>query len=83
MEIIIYIFTKLLRCLAVRSEADIVSIYEHCFTLETLNSKLENVELSNVESRSRPTTISQKTLNSGGNSLKQNGLYLCLINFIL
>ena len=54
---------------------------DHYLTLETLNSKLENLELSNVESKNRPTTISQKTLNSDGNTLKQNGLCFLLIIF--
>lgn len=49
---------------------------ENYFTLETLNSKLQNLELSNAESKDRPTAISSKTINSDGNSLKQNGLWL-------
>lgn len=48
--------------------------FENYLTLDILNSKLENVELSSVESKNRPTTISLKTLNSDGNSLKQNGM---------
>ena len=47
--------------------------FENYFTLETLNSKVENVELGSIESKNRPTVISLKTLTSGGNSLKQNG----------
>ena len=55
---------------------------EDYFTLETFNSKLENLELGNVESKNRPTTISLKTLSSNGNSLKQNGwciVYFCSV----
>ena len=48
--------------------------FESYLTLDTLNSKLENVELGSAESKNRPTSISLKTLNSDGNSLKQNGL---------
>jgi len=47
---------------------------EHCFTLETVNMKLENLELSASESINRPTSISPTTYNSAGNSLKQNGM---------
>lgn len=44
------------------------------FTLEELNSHLENMELGYTESKSRPSLVSHKTLNSESNSLKQNGL---------
>ena len=44
------------------------------FTLEEFNSQLENMELGYMESKSRPSSISHKTLNSESNSLKQNGL---------
>ena len=43
------------------------------FTLVEFNSRLENLELGYMESRSCPTQISPKTLNSDGSSLKQNG----------
>ena len=48
--------------------------FESYLTLDTLNSKLHNTELGSVEAKNRPTAISVKTLNSDGNSLKQNGL---------
>jgi len=44
------------------------------FALDEFNSRLENLELGYMESKSRPTPVSQKTLNSESNSLKQNGL---------
>lgn len=47
---------------------------EGYFTLETLNSHLEHIELGYMESNNRPTTISSKTFNSEGSSLRQNGL---------
>ena len=44
------------------------------FTIGEFNSRLENLELGYMDSKSRPTLISSKTLNSESNSLKQNGL---------
>ena len=44
------------------------------FTLKAFNSHLENIELGYIESNNRPTTISSKTFNLEGNSLRQNGL---------
>lgn len=49
------------------------------FTLDEFNSRLENLELGYMESKSRPTLVSHKTLNSESNSLKQNGLCIVLI----
>ena len=46
------------------------------FTLDDLNSRLENLELGHMESKSHPSLISGKTMMSEGNSLKQNGLYV-------
>ena len=46
---------------------------ESYFTLNTFNSKLENLELDAAESVSRPTSISAKNINSEGSSLKRNG----------
>lgn len=46
---------------------------EKYFTTVEFNSRLENLELGYMESRSRPTQISPKTLNSDSSSLKQNG----------
>lgn len=46
------------------------------FTLDQLNSWIENFELGYMESSNRPTTISAATINSGGNTLKQNGTYV-------
>jgi len=43
------------------------------FTLEVLNSRLENMELSSSECKKRPTSLEQNNLNSDGSSLKQNG----------
>ena len=40
---------------------------EGYFTVDILISGLENLELSNTESRNRPTTLTQNTLNSDGN----------------
>jgi len=48
-------------------------IVENYFTLEILNTQLENIELSTKESKSRPTCVSSSTLNSGGSTFKQSG----------
>jgi len=48
-------------------------IVENYFTLEILNIRLENIELSTKESKSRPTCVSSSTLNSGGSTFKQSG----------
>jgi len=48
-------------------------IVENYFTLEILNTRLENIELSTKESKSRPTRVSSSTLNSGGSTFKQSG----------
>ena len=47
---------------------------EQYFTLEKLNSRLENVELGYMECKDKPTLISVATLHSTGNSLKQKGI---------
>ena len=49
---------------------------ENYFTLEDFNSRLDNFELGYMECKNRPTSISKKTLNSLGNSLKQSGTYV-------
>ena len=49
--------------------------HEGYFTLEVFNSHLVNLELGYMESNNRPTVISQRILNSEGNSLKQNGMF--------
>lgn len=46
---------------------------ENYFSVDMFNSKLQNLELGNTESKNRPTSVSIKTINSEGNSLKQNG----------
>ena len=46
---------------------------ENYFTLDKINSRLENLELGSIESKGRPTPISSNTLNSDGSSLRQNG----------
>lgn len=46
---------------------------ENYFSLDLFNSKLQNLELSSVESKNKPTRLSSKTMGSEGNSLKQNG----------
>ena len=45
---------------------------EQYFSLDMVNTKLENLDLSTSESINRPTSIPQTTFNSDGNSLKQN-----------
>lgn len=49
---------------------------ENYFTLEELNSRIENFELGYMESKNRPTAISSNTLFSNGNTLRQNGMCL-------
>lgn len=46
------------------------------FTLETINLRLVSFELGYMESRDRPTPISDNTISSTGHSLKQNGMCL-------
>jgi len=47
---------------------------ENCsLTVQEFNSRLENVDLGYMEVKNKPTVISVKTMNSVGNSLKQNG----------
>ena len=46
---------------------------ENYFSLDILNTRLESIELSGTESKSRPTCISPSNMNSGGNTLKQSG----------
>ena len=50
---------------------------KNCFTLDTFNSRLENLELGYMESKNRPSLISITTYKSSNNSLKQNGMDLC------
>lgn len=44
-----------------------------CLTLQEFNSRLENVHLGYMEFKNKQTLVSGKTMNSDGNSLKQNG----------
>ena len=46
---------------------------EGYFSIDELNSHMEHLELGYMENNNRPTLLSSKTLNSEGNSLKQNG----------
>ena len=48
---------------------------ERYFTLDTLNTRMENLELGYMESKDCPTPISDTTLFSSGVSLKQAGTY--------
>ncbi len=51
-----------------------VMIYdEGYFTLSSLNTRLENMELGYMEAKNRPTPIAEKTLRAPGLTLKQNG----------
>lgn len=45
----------------------------HYFTLDDFNMRLENMELGHMEYKDKPTVISQATLHSSNNSLKQKG----------
>lgn len=45
---------------------------EQYFSLDFLNTRLENIELSCTEAKNRPTCISSITMSSGGNTLKQS-----------
>ena len=47
---------------------------ESYISLDELNTRLECLELGHMESKDRPTQITQTTLQSSGNSLKQNGM---------
>ena len=46
---------------------------EGYFSIDELNSNMQHLELGYMENSNRPTLLSNKTLNSEGNSLKQNG----------
>ena len=48
---------------------------ESYITLDEINARLECLELGHMESKDRPSQISQKTLQSQGASLKQNGSF--------
>ena len=48
---------------------------ENYFTLSQFNSRLENLDYGYMEIKDKPTVISLQTLNSQGNSLRQNGKY--------
>ena len=52
------------------------------FPLSTLNSRLENIHYGYMEIKSKPSPISGQTINSDGNSLKQNGTY-CIILYYM
>lgn len=49
---------------------------EEYFTLDILNSRLENIELGYMEAKDRPTPISETTMASSGVSLKQAGMHM-------
>ena len=42
-------------------------------TVQEFNSRLQNIDLGYMEMNNKPTATSVKTMNSNGNSLKQNG----------
>ena len=48
---------------------------ENYFTLSQFNSRLENLDYGYMEIKDKPTVISLQTLNSQGNSLRQNGKF--------
>lgn len=50
---------------------------EGYFTLDLLNSRIENIGLGYMEVKDHPTPISDTTFNSEGNSLKQAGINNC------
>lgn len=60
-----------------------VMIYQVYFTLDSLTSRLENMELGYMQAKNRPTPITEKTLRSSGLTLKQNGKHNTKINDFL
>jgi len=58
----------------------VMATVERYFTMEEFESRIENIELGYMESKSRPTIITAKILNSESNSLKQNGSFILRIN---
>lgn len=71
-----FILNELLLEEALQYEVKLLLHYmiENCsLTVQEFNSRLENVDLGYMEVRNKPTVISVKTINSDGNSLKQNG----------
>ena len=55
-----------------------VMVYEEgYFTLDNLNTRLENIEPGYMETKDRQTPLADKTLrSSSGVSLKQSGMYI-------
>lgn len=51
---------------------------EKYFTLEQLNTAIQNIELGQLEALDRPTPISPQTLREDGNSLKQQGALIVI-----
>lgn len=57
---------------------------EKYFTCDYLNAKLRNMELGYMESKDRPTSITESVLKSGDNKLHQNGKFsLCRHSYII
>jgi len=56
---------------------------ENYFSLNTFNSRLENIDYGYMEIKNKPTPLSLQTLNSDGNSLKQNGMYVLIKSTLL
>ena len=52
------------------------------FTLDTLNTRLDNFEFGYMESKDRPTPITDTTLHSNGISLKQAGTFYVCIQYV-
>lgn len=68
---------------ALAYEAKLLLLYmikEKYFTLDELNSRLENMELGYMEAKDRPTVIASNTLSSSSNKLKQEGTLYCMLH---
>jgi len=53
---------------------------ERYFSLDYLNTQLENFELGYMEVRNRPSLISAKKFSSNGKTLKQIGMYIYIVH---
>ena len=64
-KIMCYVITAMVKCTQITKNK--------YFTLDRLNTRLENMDLGYMEIKDRPTLISDATLTSSSTKLKQQG----------
>ena len=57
-------------------------IKEKCFTLDTLNTRIELFPYVQPEKNNKPIPISSETLKSSHHNLKQTGVFLCVCTVV-